>query len=162
MPLSTFPTDMSAAASSVIQAADFLRRLRDGAGVLNWGDITNCQRLLHRAKTTSVAAMTEGYKAREAAEAYMRSINGPETLETFGSQLMAVEAAAAGWSQLLRDTVTALPGSAFMEIGSVDTGLPTETAMPFRNDSLPAATAISLRQSAELAALIAAFESAGA
>lgn len=162
MPLSTFPTDMNTAASAVIQAANALRRLRDGFGILNWSDLINVQRSLHQAKIASVKAMTEGSKAREAAEAYMRQINGPASLEAFGGQLAAVEVAAEGWSDLLRSTVAALPGSAFMQIGAVDQGAPTETAMPFRQDSLPADVALSIRQSTQLASLIAAFEAAGA
>lgn len=162
MPLSTFPTDMSAAAAAVIQVADFLRRLRDGSGDLNWSDLVNTQRLLHRAKIASIKAITEGFKAREAAETYMRQINGPVTLEAFAAQLAVVEAAGAAWANLLRDTVNGLPGSAFLRIGAIDEGTPSETAIPIRLENIPAEQSTAIRSSGELAGLIAAFEAAGA
>jgi hypothetical protein len=162
MALSTFPTDMSAAAGAVLASAEKFRAIQSQGGDLTWRLLEDAQNSLRSAKLTTIKALTEGMKAPQASEAFMAGMGGPVTLVEFQQALGAVEIAASAWNDNLVTFLAGLSASDLIGMQSQDAGFPTETRHIVRPAFIPGATAAPLRQSRELANLIAAFETVGA
>lgn len=161
MGLSRFPAAMDAAIDAVRQTGDALRYVRDAQGDLMWSSLDDIQNGLRRAKVTTYATFAEAAKQPLAAEAHMTSLGGPETIADYQAKALVVEQAAAGWNAWLAGFLGSLPSSALISIViHAHDGIETKhiEQPPF----IAATLAAPLRASAELAALIAAFEAVGA
>lgn len=161
MGLSRFPTVMAGAADAVIATAAALRRVRDSAGDLPFRDLDAIQDGLRAAKVSTFAAFAEAAKQPAAAEAFMANMGGPPSLAAYRAAAGAIEVAAAGWNAFLAAWLSGLPRESLIAIvvRSYD-GI--ETKHVERPAFVAAEVAAPLRASAQLAALVAAFESVGA
>ena len=159
--LSQFPTAMPAAVTAVLRAAAALRYLRDTAGDMTFRSLDEAQDGLREAKATTFVALAEGGKAPAAAEAFMAGLGGPATLADYTAAAADIEAKAAAWNALLASTLAGLPVEAVIGLVTITTG-GIDTKHIERRHFIPAELAAPLRASAELAALITAFEAVGA
>jgi hypothetical protein len=161
MALSRFPAAMDAAIEAVRQTGDALRYVRDAQGDLMWSSLDDIQTGLRRSKATTYATFAEAAKQPQAAEAHMASLGGPATIADYQAKAIVVEQAAAAWNSWLAAYLVTLPSSVLigMVVYSTD-GI--ETKHIERPAFIPASSAAPLRASAELAALIDAFEEVGA
>jgi hypothetical protein len=162
MALSTFPSDMNAAASAVLSCAAAFRAIATQSGDLTWRMLEDAQNSLHIAKSTSIVALSSASSAPAAAEAYMASIGGPASISDFQASLAAVETAAAAWNVALSAFLASLPTNQLLHLATRDVGLPTETKYISRPAFIPGQYAAALRAEPSLSALIAAFEAVGA
>lgn len=160
MALSTFPTDMPVAAAAVLASAEKFRAIQSQGGGLLWRVLEDAQNSLRASKLACLKAMAEGQKQPAGAEAFMAQIGGPATLAEFAAALQAVEVAASAWNDFLTTFLAGLPTSDLIAVHRQDQNLPTETRHIIRPAAI--ANADALRNSQELANLIAAFEAAGA
>lgn len=160
MALSTFPTDMSAAAAAVLASAEKFRAIQSQGGALSWRLLEDAQNSLRTSKLTCLKALAEAQKNPAASEPFMASMGGPVNVLEFANVLMAVEEAASAWNNYLTKFLAGLPTSDLIGIYQQDQGLPTETRHIVRPHQID--NADTLRQSQELSNLIAAFEAAGA
>lgn len=160
MALSTFPTDMSAAAAAVLASAEKFRAIQSQGGGLLWRMLEDAQNSLRVSKLTCLKALTEAQKNPAASEPFMASMGGPATVVAFAGALQSVEVAASAWNDYLSTFLAGLPTSDLIGVHRQDQGMPTETRHIIRPAAI--ANADALRQSQELSDLIAAFEAAGA
>lgn len=161
MALSRFPAVMDAAVAAVLQTAEAMRHVRDAQGDLMWSSLDDIQTGLRRSKATTYATFAEAAKQPQAAEAHMASLGGPATIADYQSKAMVVEQAATAWNAWLSGFLGSLPSSALISVVVYSTdGI--ETKHIERPSYIPGALAAPLRASAELAALIDAFEEVGA
>lgn len=161
MGLSRFPAVMDAAVAAVLQTAEAMRYVRDAQGDLMWSALDDIQTGLRRSKISTYATFAEAAKQPQAAEAHMASLGGPESIAEYQVKAAGVEQAAAAWNAWLAGYLVTLPPSALigMVVYSTDD---IETKHIERPAFIPGALAAPLRASAELAALITAFEEVGA
>lgn len=161
MALSRFPAMMDAAVEAVLQTAEAMRYVRDARGDLLWSSLDAVQDGLRRAKVTTYATFAEAAKQPAAAEAHMASLGGPATIAAYQAKAVAVEVAAAAWNAWLAGYLATLPTGSL--IGMVTNGADgIETRHIEWAAFIPGDLAAPLRASAQLAALIAAFEAVGA
>ncbi|MFC3169208.1 hypothetical protein [Paracoccus fontiphilus] len=161
MPLSQFPTAMPAAVSAVLRVAAALRYIRDSSGDLPFRALDELQDALRASKITTFAALSEGAKAPEAAEAFMSGLGGPVTLAAYEAAAMDIEAKASAWNTYLGGVLQSLPVDAVIGMVTISTD-GVDTRHIERRAFMPAAYADPLRASQELADLAAAFEAVGA
>lgn len=161
MPLSQFPTTMPAAVAAVLAVADALRHIRDASGDLTMHAINAAQDGLRQAKATTMGALSEGAKAPDAAEAFMAGLGGPATLAEYHAAAQDIEVKAAAWNARVAACLRSLPVESVIGMVVLDRdGIVTRHIE--HKSFIPAEHADPLRQSAELAALIGAFEAVGA
>lgn len=158
MALSRFPAMMDANVSAVLRTATALRFIRDSTGDLAFRHLDAVQSGLEQSKVTFGMAFAEAQKAPEAATAFMASIGGPASLQDYGAGAIALEAAAGDWNGRLSAALASIPAADL-----ITTVLRAETQTRHIEHAafISAVIADPLRQSPELAALIAAFESLG-
>jgi glutathione S-transferase len=161
MGLSRFPAVMDAAVEAVLQTAEAMRYVRDAQGDLLWSSLDDIQTGLRRAKVTTYATFAEAAKQPASAEAHMASLGGPPTIAAYQAKAAGVEQAAAAWNAWLAAYLVTLPPSALIAV-VIHTNDGIETKHIERRAFIPGALAAPLRASAELAALIEAFEEVGA
>lgn len=162
MALSRFPSMMAAAADAVITVLDLARHIRDTRGDLQLRYVDQLRDALAAAKIQNLAAISEGMKTPDGAEAYMVSIGGPATLAQYHAALLTVEASAAAWHAVSEAWYRALPFSAFMAFETHEPQPGVRVRRLVGTGVVDEATAAPLRAAPELAALVAALESAGA
>lgn len=161
MALSRFPAVMDAAIYAVLQTAEAMRYVRDARGDLMWSSLDAVQDGLRRAKVTTYATFAEAAKQPAAAEAHMASLGGPATIAAYQAKAVAVETEAAAWNAWLAGYLATLPTGSL--IGMVTNGADgIETRHIEWAAFIPGDLAAPLRASAQLAALITAFEAVGA
>lgn len=174
MTLRMYRNSVPAAMTAATHAADQLRALQGGAGDLPFSQIETVQRALGRSKVTALAAITDLSTASqestaEAAEAetFLANYGGPASIADFQSHLASIDTAAGDWAARLKaavrevSTTAATSGIYFVDIEPRDFS-GTQIKMVSYFDRMTSAIATPLRASSELAALIAAFEAAGA
>lgn len=161
MGLSRFPAVMSDAVEAVLTTAEAMRYVRDARGDLLWSSLDDIQDGLRRAKLTTYATFAEAAKQPAAAEAHMASVGGPATIAAYQAKAMAVEVAAAGWNAWLAGYLATLPTGSLIGI-VVDARDGVETERIEWAAFIAGDLAAPLRASAQLAALIGAFEAVGA
>ncbi len=161
MGLSRFPAVMDAAVEAVLQTAEAMRYVRDARGDLLWASLDAVQDGLRRSKVTTYATFAEAAKQPQSAEAHMASLGGPSTIAAYQAKAVVVEAAAAAWNAWLAGYLATLPTGSLvgMVIRSQD-GIDTKHIE--WATFIPGDLAAPLRASAQLAALITAFEAVGA
>lgn len=152
---------MSEAVEAVVTCATVLRHIATTTGDLPLFDLNAAQNGLAEAKIKTVRVMQEGVKARAAATAFMRNVNGPATLEDFQAAIMDIEAKAAAWNGRLATALADMTGPECLWLGTRGQGQ-MSTRHVVQTHFIPARVANPLRQSAELAALVAAFTELGA
>ncbi|MBL3569931.1 hypothetical protein BV509_01100 [Rhodovulum sulfidophilum] len=161
MALSRFPAVMPRAAEAVIAAADALRYIRDTSGDLRLREIDGAIEALRTAKLACLAALAEGQKQPAAAEAFMASLGGPETLADFGAALVQIDAAATAWNDSWAAWLGTLAVSDLIQPATmIREGV--DTRYIARIEAVSDATAAPLRQAQALDDLIAALEATGA
>ncbi len=158
--LSRFPVVMPQCVEAVLAVAAALRHVSQSSGDLTWRDVNAIQDGLHRAKETTAAALAEGQKAPAAAEAFMASIGGPATLAEFAALAADIEAKATAWNVRLAAALAELTADEVIFLGHRGEGAAATRHVQYRH-FLPARVADPLRQSDELAALVAAFVAVG-
>lgn len=161
MGLSRFPAVMDAAVEAVLQTAEAMRYVRDAQGDLMWSSLDDIQTGLRRAKLTTYATFAEAAKQPISAEAHMASLGGPASIADYQAKAVGVEMAAAAWNAWLAGYLVTLPPSALISV-VIHAGDGIETKHIERPAFIPGDLAAPLRASAELAALIEAFEEVGA
>lgn len=152
---------MPRAVEAVHSTAAALRHVRDTQGDLPWWALDRVQDGLAQSKETCLAALAEGQRQPVSSEAFMASMGGPITLADFQTKIAACEAAAAGWNAALAAFVASLSASELIVLVRRGEGM-MATSHIERVAFLTQARADTLRQSPELATLIAAFEAVGA
>lgn len=162
MPLTTFPADMNAAVTAVLYSANAFRAIMTQSGDLTWRMLEDAQNSLHTSKTACITAIASASLATTAAEAYMASINGPESIAAFQTSMAAVETAASAWNTALYAFLISLPSTELIGLYTRNTGLPNETKYIGRPAFIPAEYANALRALPALSGLVAAFEAVGA
>lgn len=161
MGLSRFSSVMTRAVEAVLATAAALRYVRDTQGDLPWWALDRVQDGLAEAKVSCIEALVEGQRQPASSETFMASLGGPATLGDFQSKIAACEAAAAAWNASLGQLLASLTATeviALVRRGQGNMG----TSHIERVSYLAQDRADTLRQSAQLAALIAAFEAVGA
>lgn len=163
MPIPRFDVTFSAAVEAMQTAADRLRYLRDTQGDIQRHVIMDLIPAdLARAKSTAVAALAEIQRAPEAAGlALTRYPGAPQTVPAFFAAVGAVEAAAQAWNSDLAAWLAGLSVSDLVTLQGVDMGAGKVGQFVWAQ-GLSEAQVAPLRASSGLAALIAAFEAAGA
>lgn len=159
--LSRFPSVMQSAVDAVISTAEALRYLKTTSGDLPWHVLDRVQDGLRTAKVTTYATFAEATRQPEAAEAYMASMGGPQTLADYQAKAAQIEVAAAAWNAYLAGWVATLPHEELIGVVIVNQG-GVETKHVERPAFVPGDIAEPLRESQELADLLIAFESVGA
>lgn len=163
MGLSRFPKAMSDAADAVLRAGEALRHVSTASGDLTFRDLDLIYEGLASSKIHALAALAEGSKpgAQAGAQEFMASMGGPATLTDFQSKLVTIETKAAAFHAEVAAAFAAMPPTDLIRVNSRSVGGVT---VPFieRAAFIPAAYADPLRQSTELAELVAAFEAVGA
>lgn len=160
MGLSRFPAVMDAAVEAVLTTTEALRYVRDARGDLLWPSLDAVQDGLRRAKLTTYATFAEAAKQPAAAEAHMASLGGPATIAAYKAKAVAVEMAAAAWNAWLSGYLATLPTGVLIGL-AVNSADGIETKHIEWASFIPGDLAAPLRASAQLAALITAFEAVG-
>lgn len=160
MALSRFPKAMDDAANAVIQLTKAARYVRDSSGDLRLRDLDRIQEALRAAKLAATEVITEGQKSPANAEAFMASMGGPTSLQAFGAAMVDLETKASAWNDALAVWVGGLSAANFAEVATVSRE-GTDTRHILRVDMCDGLTATPLRESTELADLIAALEAVG-
>jgi len=161
MTLSRFSSVMPQAVEAVLTTAEVLRYVRDSQGDLTWRALDQVQNGLAQSKAACTQALIEGQRQPTSSEAFMAGLGGPATLAEFQAGIMACEVAAAAWNTALAGFLGGLSGSEVVALVRRGEGT-AATSHIERVPYLTPARADVLRQSNELAALIAAFEGVGA
>lgn len=156
-------------------AADRVRAVAAGTGDLTLVHVELAAEAMGAAKMAAIKAIGDlqtsaAVSAEEAAavDAYLGDFAGPATLAAFQSSLAAVEAAAVGYNTALATAIRtaqaqgAQTGVWMLDVVSVTIAEGVTYGDLRTSTYLPAAFADPFRQSPEVAALIAAFEAAGA
>lgn len=158
MALSRFPKVMPENVDAVMAAASVIRHVRNATGDLLFRDLDRIQSGLEQAKITFAAALTEAQKAPAAAESFMASVNGPATIADYQAKASEIETVAAAWNARLAQALADLSNA---ELIMLVTRPDSQTKHIERASFIPASVADPLRQSAELGALLDAFEAVG-
>ena len=161
MSLSQFPTIMPAAVASVIRAATALRYIKNTTGDLPYSALDEVQGALRESKSTTFAALAEGLKAPTAAESFMASLGGPETLTDYQYSAFEIENKASAWNDLLETVLNSLPVDAVQGMVTISYDGIVTRHREYKS-FIPATYAVTIRESQELVDLIAAFETVGA
>ena len=159
MALSRFPKSMADNVDAVLGVAGVIRHVISSSGDLSFRNLDQLQSGLEVAKTTFIQALTEGQKAPAAAESFMASVNGPASLAEYQEKAIAIETAASAWNAVLSETLNRMSTT---DLIALVTRPDSQTRHIERASFIPATIADPLRKSVELAALLTAFESAGA
>ena len=163
MPIPRFDAAFDAAVEAMQAAADLLRYLSSSTGDMQAAVIF--QRIpdaMAQAKSTAVAALTECGKAPEAATAALGRYPGaPQSVSAFLAAVTAVEAAAQLWNADLAAWLAGLEIADLVALRGVDLGAGPVARFVW-SDGFTEAKIADLRASTGLAALIEAFEAAGA
>lgn len=161
MTLSRFSSVMPRAVEAVLTTATALRHVRDTQGDLPWWALDRVQDGLAQSKASCVEALIEGQRQPATSEAFMASLGGPPTLADFQAKIAACEVAAVAWNKALAVLLASLDATeviALVRRGEGSMGSSHIERVAF----LAQSRADVLRQSDEMAALIAAFEAVGA
>jgi len=163
MPIPRFYATFDAAVRAMQDAADKLRYLAGSTGAMNastiFADIPNA---LAEAKATAVAALTECSKNPVAATEALASFPGaPQSVASFLAAVTAVEAAATAWNADVAVWLAGLSIADLVALQGVDRGAGPVAQFVWAT-SFTEEKVAPLRQSDGLAALIEAFEAAGA
>ena len=163
MPIPRFDAAFSAAVEAMQAAADRLRYLRDSVGDVQRAVIMEqIPSDLARAKATAVAAIQEIQIAPAAAAgALVRYPGAPQTVAAFIAAVQAVEVDAQAWNADLVAWLDDLTVADLVTIRGVDFGAGPVAHFVWAQ-GLGGVLVAPLRASPGLAALIAAFEAAGA
>lgn len=159
--LAIFPAALTECAASVLALAAALRHVAGARGDLVWSDVDAVQNGLRRAKIATIQALAEAAKRPADAEAYMRSMGGPESLAAFQAAAAEIEARAAQWNRRLAEALAGLTADEAVRMVTHDAGGITTRHVQHVH-YLPARLAEPLRGSTELAELIAAIAAFGA
>lgn len=159
--LSRFAMALPRAADAFLNAADALRFIRDSGGDLTWRALEDAQQKIAIAKATGLDAYTEAQRQPAAAQQFLADIGGPETLAEFNTLLGQLNTAMNAWHAGLTALIDLMDGTEFMTVVQRGTGAGSTFHFE-RVGFLAEARADVLRNSTQLANLIAAFEAVGA
>lgn len=161
MGLSQFPAAMDRLIGAVRATRTALQDVRDATGALSFRDLGRVQAGLRASKIAGIAVVTEGAASPAAAEAHMASLGGPATMAEFQATMADVEAKAATWNVALEAALAGLSNAELITLAFDTRNGVSTRAIEFKQE-IPALKAAPLRQSAEIADLLDAFDAAGA
>ncbi len=163
MAIPRFDLKFSTAVSDMQSAADLLRYLRDSAGDLQMLVVTShIPDALAATRASAIAAGTECQMDVAAADqALTRYPGAPQTVAALQGAVGAILQAAQLWKADVQAWLAGLTVADLVTFAEVDLGAGPVGRFVWA-DGLPEAKVAPLRQSAGLASLIVAFESAGA
>ena len=161
MALSLFPPRMNEAAERVVATATLLRSIRDSAGDMPWAWLQDLQNQLELVEIAAGRALAEGQKSPASATTYMVNMGGPATLAIFQQRLGEAKSAGVAWGSMLETWLKSKPASLVQTVERVGRGGGQDTARLVGVTMIPATAANEIRNSAELATLITAFEAVG-
>lgn len=160
MSISRFPSALSSLADAVGTVASTLRGIQSASGDLEIIQLDLCAQQMRAAKVAAIRLLSEAQKARAAAvEQQMSDMGGPATLADLQQGLSQINSALTAWDDRQASAFLAM-GPGWQMVTVTRDGVSTRHLEPIR--FISAAVADPLRQSSELAALIAAFEAIGA
>lgn len=163
MSIPRFDDKFSQAVADMQAAADLLRYLRDSAGDMQSSVIlARIPDVLAAAKASSVQALLECQKNPVAAAEALKGYPGAaQSVDALTASSLAVGAAAGDWNNALGGWLATLSVANLISLRAVDMGYGPAGRVVWA-DGFAEALVTPLRKSAGLAALIAAFEAAGA
>jgi len=159
--LSRFAITLPRAADAFLNAADALRFIRDSGGDLTWRALEDAQKKIAIAKAAGFDAFEDAQKQPATAEQFLADIGGPATLAEFNTLLGQLNTAMNAWHTGLTQLIAVMDGPEFLAVAQSGTGA-SSTFHFERVGGLTQARADVLRNSSQLADLIAAFEAVGA